>query len=55
MYETITLERDSNVATIALNRPQRLNEGQALCGYTSDHEEGVAAFFEKRAPNFTGR
>ncbi|HSL00992.1 MAG TPA: enoyl-CoA hydratase-related protein [Rubrobacteraceae bacterium] len=30
-------------------------EGQALCGYTSDHEEGVGAFFEKRAPNFTGR
>jgi 2-(1,2-epoxy-1,2-dihydrophenyl)acetyl-CoA isomerase len=29
--------------------------GQALCGRTADHEEGVAAFFEKRESNFTGR
>lgn len=28
--------------------------GQSLCGYTKDHQEGVAAFFEKRAPEFTG-
>lgn len=34
---------------------EREAEGQTLCGYTSDHEEGVGAFFEKRAPNFTGR
>jgi 2-(1,2-epoxy-1,2-dihydrophenyl)acetyl-CoA isomerase len=34
---------------------EREAEGQALCGYTQDHREGVAAFFEKREPNFTGR
>jgi 2-(1,2-epoxy-1,2-dihydrophenyl)acetyl-CoA isomerase len=34
---------------------EREAEGQSLCGYTQDHKEGVAAFFEKRAPEFTGR
>lgn len=29
--------------------------GQTLCGHTRDHEEGVAAFFERRRPEFTGR
>ena len=28
--------------------------GQTFCGYTKDHKEGVAAFFEKREANFTG-
>ena len=30
-------------------------QGQAPLGYTEDHEEGIAAFFEKREANFTGR
>ena len=30
-------------------------EGQTFCGYTEDHKEGVAAFFEKRPANFSGR
>ena len=29
-------------------------EGQTACGHTSDHKEGVAAFFEKREARFTG-
>ena len=29
--------------------------GQTFCGYTQDHKEGIAAFFEKRDPTFTGR
>lgn len=30
-------------------------EGQTFCGYTEDHKEGVAAFLEKRAANFSGQ
>lgn len=28
--------------------------GQTFCGYTDDHKESIAAFFEKRDPTFTG-
>lgn len=28
--------------------------GQTFCGYTDGHKEGMAAFFEKRDPTFTG-
>ena len=34
---------------------EREAEGQTFCGYTRDHKEGVAAFFEKRDAEFTGR
>jgi 2-(1,2-epoxy-1,2-dihydrophenyl)acetyl-CoA isomerase len=34
---------------------EREAEGQTLCGYSKDHREGVAAFFEKREARFTGR
>jgi 2-(1,2-epoxy-1,2-dihydrophenyl)acetyl-CoA isomerase len=34
---------------------EREAEGQTFCGYTKDHKEGVAAFFEKRDAKFTGR
>ncbi len=34
---------------------EREAEGQTFCGYTQDHREGVAAFFEKRGARFTGR
>ena len=34
---------------------EREAEGQTFCGYTEDHKEGVAAFFEKREAKFTGR
>lgn len=33
---------------------EREAEGQTDCGYTKDHREGVAAFFDKRKPAFTG-
>ena len=29
--------------------------GQTFCGYTQDHKEGIASFFEKREATFAGR
>ncbi len=34
---------------------EREAEGQTFCGYTQDHKEGIAAFFEKREAEFTGK
>ena len=34
---------------------EREAEGQTFCGYTRDHKEGVAAFFEKREAEFMGK
>jgi 2-(1,2-epoxy-1,2-dihydrophenyl)acetyl-CoA isomerase len=63
-------ERLSNLPTRALaemkaalhesfdaDLPQTLEreaQGQTACGHTADHHEGVAAFFDKRKPAFTG-
>jgi 2-(1,2-epoxy-1,2-dihydrophenyl)acetyl-CoA isomerase len=30
-------------------------QGQTFCGYTQDHKEGTAAFFDKREAEFTGK
>ena len=49
--QTLHASFESNLET-ALEREA---EGQEICGYTQDHREGVAAFFEKREPNFIGR
>ena len=42
---------ENDLAT-ALEKEAR---GQTACGRTSDHKEGVAAFFEKREARFSGR
>ncbi len=34
---------------------EREAEGQTFCGYTHDHREGIAAFFEKREARFAGQ
>jgi len=49
--QTLYASFEGDLATVL----EREAEGQAICGYTQDHREGVAAFFEKREANFTGR
>ena len=49
--QTLYASFETDLAT-ALEREAA---NQTLCGRTQDHKEGVAAFFEKREPDFTGR
>ena len=51
MKENINLSANSDFKTI-LDREALTH---LRCGQTEDHKEGVAAFMEKRQPNFKGR
>lgn len=46
-YEDLLLERDGNVARVAVNRPKKLNALSSM-----QMKEGTSAFLEKRSANF---
>jgi enoyl-CoA hydratase/carnithine racemase len=55
-FETIILNIERGLATIALNRPQQLNAlNRRMFTELDEALDGVEAFLERRAPNFTGR
>ena len=51
MKANINLAQSSDFRTLL----DREAETHLRCGMTEDHKEGVRAFLEKRAPNFTGK
>lgn len=65
-YEMILVEKSGPLATVSMNRPDRMNAmtnrmvaetGDALAALAEDHEirEAFAAKAEKRPPVFRGR
>jgi 2-(1,2-epoxy-1,2-dihydrophenyl)acetyl-CoA isomerase len=51
MKANINLSQSTDFRTLL----DREAETHLRCGMTEDHKEGVRAFMEKRAPNFTGK
>jgi predicted lipoprotein len=45
--DSVQVARDGVIATVTLNRPDRMN--------TEVYRIGVTAFLDKKAPRFTGR
>ncbi len=68
-YKEILVERQDHIATVTLNRPQKLNAYTTLMGEELTHaynslgqrddvcviKEAVAAFLEKRPARFEGK